>query len=512
LATITLYDAAPDYQWWPDYFEPGMGGTIPIATSQVFNWVNPDGSSVWVAGTGFSYSGGVPNAGRVDSVTVYDSTSTKLLSFTGLSVDLPSIHSFAFGFTSSGGFIQNPDGFGLVSILTTGNDTIVGSSHGDDLLGGRNIGNDLIYGGGGFDVIKGDAGSDTIDAGGGVLTYFESFWDPSALGGVAVSMNSYGQGSAIDCWGGSDQFSNVSRVEGSRFADVFRGSQDPDYFMGLRGADNFDGGNTRFGYDQVLYWKDDQLGGHNGIRVNLSIGQILDGWGSIDKVTNIHGVVGTRYGDIFIGSSGEDLFVGGEGLDQYNGLNGVDLIDFYWGSSTSGAQVNLAKGTVANDGFGNAEILSNIESLDGTDLDDRFTGNAGINTLKGYSGDDVLAGAGGRDFLQGDAGADTLTGGAGTDEFLYSRRAGLDPWGDTITDFVSSSDYFLFIVADFVGMDTIVRFRNGPTAGGTGSWFYFKDVNDGLYWDADGTGTGAAVLVATLTGVSRINAHDIHLL
>ncbi len=54
-----------------------------------------------------------------------------------------------------------------------GDDTIFGSNsdHGDDIIGGRNTGNDLIYGGGGRDYIKADAGNDTIFGGDDRDTY-----------------------------------------------------------------------------------------------------------------------------------------------------------------------------------------------------------------------------------------------------------------------------------------------------------------------------------------------------
>ena len=61
-------------------------------------------------------------------------------------------------------------------------------------------------------------------------------------------------------------------------------------------------------------------------------------------------------------------------------------------------------------------------------------------------------------------------------------------------------------------MTDVLQFRNGTSAGGTGSWFFFNAANDGLFWDADGTGSGAAVRVATMTGVNSLIAADIDLL
>ena len=61
-------------------------------------------------------------------------------------------------------------------------------------------------------------------------------------------------------------------------------------------------------------------------------------------------------------------------------------------------------------------------------------------------------------------------------------------------------------------MTDVLQFRNGTSAGGAGSWFFFNAANDGLFWDADVTGSGAAVRVATMTGVNSLIAADIDLL
>ncbi len=167
-----------------------------------------------------------------------------------------------------------------------------------------------------------------------------------------------------------------------------------------------------------------------------------------------------------------------------------------------------------NDGFGNVETLVSIERIDGNELADNFLGNSLSNDLIGDRGNDILNGKGGDDFIQGDAGQDVLTGGVGNDTFHYDRREGNDPWGDSITDFVSRSDKITIYTPDFAakGMDATLRFVNGTGAGGTGSWFYFDAASKGLFWDADGSGAGTAVLVATLNGVNALVASDIDLI
>jgi hypothetical protein len=103
-------------------------------------------------------------------------------------------------------------------------------------------------------------------------------------------------------------------------------------------------------------------------------------------------------------------------------------------------------------------------------------------------------------------------GGTGADVFVFDSREGGNPFGDRITDFRSGTDTLAFAFADFAGMDGTLRFRNGTSAGGTGeSWFFFNSATDRLFWDRDGAGGAAAVLVATLVGVDSLTAADFDL-
>src|SRR6185437_8758423 len=116
----------------------------------------------------------------------------------------------------------------------------------------------------------------------------------------------------------------------------------------------------------------------------------------------------------------------------------------------------------------------------------------------------------GNDFLSGGSGSDTLTGGAGSDIFDF-QSASHGP--DAITDFASGIDKIRVSAGGFGGDLTAggtVSLVSGsdPTASGTMGQFLF-DTDDGhLYWDADGTGGGAAVLIATLSNNPPLQASD----
>jgi serralysin len=510
MATFKYFAALPDYQWIPDYFEPGNKDQITVRTALKLKWTNDNGTTVTLTGKGLTYDNGDATSGTINSIVVKDSGGHTLFTASGLAADFAKLFDLAFGFDRFNQNHQNPDGFNFLSVIERGNDTINGSSHSDDIVGGRNPGNDKIFGFGGDDFIKGDAGNDKIDGGAGydTLSYQESFYDETAYKGVNINLKT---GVALDCWGGKDMFKNMEQYVGSRFADTMTGDKNDNTFLGLRGNDKIVGG---AGFDQAVYVNDERFGGQRGIIANLATGKIKDGFGNTDKVSGIEEIVATRYSDKLTGDKFDNDFQAAGGNDTVNGGGGFDTLNLtWWSDPTSGAIVDLrlATGQIVNDAFGGTDTIFNIEKISGSSLADSMIGNDSRNQLRGDSGDDTLDGQGGDDRILGDQGADTLTGGAGADEFHYQTRHGETPWGDTITDFVSGTDKITFNTPDISGMGTVKHFNNGTSAGGSGSWFYFNATDHTFYWDKDGTGSGSAVAVAKLTGVNALTISDFEL-
>lgn len=523
MAVVTFNNAANSSDYYlPDLFEfnqqdPNLQYDIVSSATRVTVTAarTPGVVTIVANGTGFTYrdegvdnSGGPPLTGVVTSITL-SVGGVEWMSMSGLSVELTDLDHFMFGWTRNG-FYRSGDGYDLFSLFLAGNDTINGSDFGDDIIGGRNTGNDLINAGGGFDFIKADAGNDTIFGGADrdIYSLSESHYDGAAYRGANVNLQT---GVATDSWGGTDTLNSIENLEGSRMADRFVGSGEREQFAGLRGNDTIDGG---AGVDTVRYDRDEGWGGTRAVNVNLAAGTATDGWGNTDRLLNIEVVWGTRGNDTLVGNALDNEFSGGDGVDVVRGAAGRDVLDFYWDNVESGAivELNRSTGQVRNDGFGNIETLAGIEDLFGTFLNDRFVGNDVANRLYGDAGNDTLSGGAGDDELIGEAGVDRLTGGAGRDTFLFQSPDGLASFGDTITDFVSGTDLLAFDTADFDGMDATLRFRNGTSAGSAGeSWFFFNTATDRLFWDRDGAGGAAAVVVATLVGVNSLTTADIDL-
>jgi Ca2+-binding RTX toxin-like protein len=135
------------------------------------------------------------------------------------------------------------------------------------------------------------------------------------------------------------------------------------------------------------------------------------------------------------------------------------------------------------------------------------TGNALDNTLTGNSGVNLLNGGDGNDILIGGLGNDTLTGGDGADQFVFNTALNARSNMDTITDFESGTDT--------IGLENSVMTALGLTAGTlTMEQFYssstavkgndaddrivYNTTTGALFYDADGSGSGAAIQIALM--------------
>ena len=128
---------------------------------------------------------------------------------------------------------------------------------------------------------------------------------------------------------------------------------------------------------------------------------------------------------------------------------------------------------------------------------DVLTGNANANTFMGFAGNDTFSGAGGND---------VFTGGAGADQFLFNTAAATNGV-DTITDFASGSDKIVFD-DDFYALGvsgtlagtalSASAFVNGSAALDALDRVIYNGATGALYYDADGSGAGAARQIALL--------------
>jgi len=149
-----------------------------------------------------------------------------------------------------------------------------------------------------------------------------------------------------------------------------------------------------------------------------------------------------------------------------------------------------------------------------------IVGNSSGNTLKGAAGNDTMFGLGGNDTLIGGAGNDTLIGGAGNDHF---RFAAATDGMDSIVDFASGADRVDFARTVFGSHLAVNNLNTGilnPThfiASDSGpvtsaQEFWYDTASHVLYFDADGSGAGAAIAMAQFGSTIMLASTDIHLI
>lgn len=260
----------------------------------------------------------------------------------------------------------------------------------------------------------------------------------------------------------------------------------------------------------------------------LSGNDILTGNASSDI---IYGDAGA---DILDGAGGADTLYGGIGNDTFYIDNLGDRIVEYYGEGTDQAfasvdftmEANLEK--LTQTGTANINVTGNdfANTITGNVGNNSFYGGVGGDLLVGMEGDDQLYGQEGNDFLQGGAGndllvggvgLDELTGGAGADKFLFDSLT-VSADRDTVKDFTPGEDMFVLSRSIFTAFATLPigglpsnAFYAGAVAQTADQKIIYNAANGNLFYDADGSGSGAAVQIAFLGNKPTLNAQSFSL-
>lgn len=211
---------------------------------------------------------------------------------------------------------------------------------------------------------------------------------------------------------GNDLGTSMNGVGWNHGDDVEIAGTGGSFMGGSEGDDIYRGSG---GWDIVSYenaiWQEDAK---RGVSVNMERGTATDSWGDKDKFSKIEEFRGSHLSDTFKGSKAEETFMGMKCKDNINGGGGWDEVrydkDVRYEGGDRGIVANLANGTIA-DGFGDVDIVKNIEGVHGTKFDDTFIG-----------GDND-------DFFGGLGGIDTFDGGNGFDEVNFHWWEGPGPTG-----------------------------------------------------------------------------------
>jgi Ca2+-binding RTX toxin-like protein len=418
----------------------------------------------------------------------------------------------------------------------------------DDILSGDSKDN-TFTGGAGNDTLSGGTGKDTAVYSGARSNYTIT----TTAGGLSVQDNrSDGDGtdliSGIEWLKFSDVILNLTGLNliGSAFANRLTGDAGNDTLYGAGGIDVLDG---KDGSDLYLIGAGDHpsaeikdtgalgvdelrfisttaatltlFAGDTGIeKVVMGTGTLstaitsgkaalnVDASAVLNSLTIVgndgaNSIKGTSQADTISGGAGNDTLSGGAGADNLDGGLGDDsyVIDDAGDQVTEAenAGTDLVQSSVSYTLGANLEklTLSGTAAINGTgnSLANTITGNAGANSLDGGDGNDTLMG--------GD-GLDSLTGGAGSDVFKLSSAASQNM--DTILDFVSGEDKIYLSKAAFAKVGSSGNLKanafytdaNATAGHDADDRIVYNSATGALYYDADGSGSVAAVQIAII--------------
>jgi len=434
--------------------------------------------------------------------------------------------------------IENLEAFDL---STTGTQKLTGNALNNRIFGSG--GADSISGAAGADTLGGgDGGADTLDGGLGDDVYVELLGDDTYLisqagdsitvgesGGTDTVIVSVAGGHGLLNLTGDNSFIENAKftgtgsvqITGNGEANVLTGNAGNDTLLGAAdgfgysghdsltgnaGNDLLDGGeggnDTLVGGagNDILYGGDDSdLGDSNDLLSGEAGNDTLDGGEGADTLSGGDGndlMFGGDDSDVMNGDAGSDTLDGGGGADTMAGGAGDDRYEVDDGDVVTEATGGGTDTVVSN--FNDYILGANIERLV---LGETSTGNGNAQA-------NMITGNGGHNTLLGGGGADTVTGGEGNDMFVLGNATANNV--TKITDFEQGEDQIGLLGAAFNSLGdtlqqgtTLVNGAAATAASGVNPTIIYTASTGSLYYDADGSGAGAKVLIATFDAGHR---------
>jgi Ca2+-binding RTX toxin-like protein len=254
--------------------------------------------------------------------------------------------------------------------------------------------------------------------------------------------------------------------------------------------------------------------GEGSDRVLASVSYALEAGSSVEVLvttdsagTNAINLTGNELAQSIVGNAGANRLNGGGGADILVGLGGDD---FYFMDNAGDRATESA-------GNGNDRVFAGVSwTLEaGSSVETISTTNNAGTTAINLTGNELaqtILGNAGVNILDGRGGSDTLMGGAGADSFAFTTALGAGNV-DRLLDMQAGTDKIALDDAIFTGIGPLGAlnanaFVVGAAAADASDRIIYNNATGQLFFDADGTGAGAAVLFATLDGKPAISASD----
>lgn len=258
---------------------------------------------------------------------------------------------------------------------------------------------------------------------------------------------------------------------------------------------------------------------------NVASGQILDINGGAGASSMVIDATAEGDGNLNVtGTGGNDTVTLGvaQAVGTFDLGGGTDVLTLGAGfntltiqntetvqtSSSAGDSLTLVNG-LGGGGTTFADLGGGGDTLNLADANNTISAT-GFEIINGGTGDDVID-------ISSDSVGTTITGGAGTDTFSLGSGADIVIYDnttdgtDTINGFTTGSDTVSFNAAlIFNGDNGVLAATNfvkgaGATAGDADDFYIFDTTTSTLKYDADGSGAGAAVDIATFDNNDLVN-------
>jgi Ca2+-binding RTX toxin-like protein len=228
---------------------------------------------------------------------------------------------------------------------------------------------------------------------------------------------------------------------------------------------------------------------------------------------------GTQFSDRLNGADGNDYLIGEDGNDILKGGAGIDRLEGGDGKDTY--YVDNAKDRVIESGWSSDadKVVTSVSYRLGAEVENLVAAGVGAISLTGNSLKNLIVGNGANNRLNGGIGSDNLKGGLGMDTFIFkSRLSSLNV--DRIRDFAAPDDTIQLDNAIFKKLGSASSpkklnkafFTTSSKAKDRNDYIVYDKTKGYLYYDADGSGKGAAILFAKVSTNLKMTFEDFYVI
>jgi Ca2+-binding RTX toxin-like protein len=228
---------------------------------------------------------------------------------------------------------------------------------------------------------------------------------------------------------------------------------------------------------------------------------------------------GTQFSDRLNGGDGNDYLIGEDGNDILKGGAGIDRLEGGDGNDTY--YVDNAKDRVIESGWWSEadKVVTLVSYRLGAEVENLVAVGVGAIGLTGNSLKNLIVGNGADNRLNGGTGSDNLKGGLGMDTFIFkSRLSSLNV--DRIRDFTAPDDTIQLDNAIFKKLGSASSpkklnkafFTTSSKAKDKNDYIVYDKTKGYLYYDADGSGKGAAILFAKVSTNLKMTFEDFYVI